>query len=1482
MLRTQEAPLKIMKKLLFLKLLVLVACLSSALTLSADDYDFVADRLAYKITGTTTVEVANPGGEAKASDIDYSGVINIPRTVTNNGTTYTVTGIGLNAFAGSSVTQVIIPNSVTYIDEYAFYLCWDLTSVSIGSGVRTIGDFAFCFCENLRYVICRATTPPTVYECTFKIMSGSGLGLDFVQLYVPSSAYWSSAYWNQFGNISSIPSLKNALTTNSIEFTSSGSYPWMVMADVGGLYAMSGNGGVHSSTSTLTATVTVPTGEASLSFDFKAWGEGSSYDKCIFSVDGTQQFSYGARDNDWESYTVQLTAGTHTLSWTYSKDGSVNPKGDYFAVRNVKLNKEPYAVYTSSNTTLTFYYDGLRSSRTGTTYDLNTDSNYPGWYTDSTCHSVTKVVFNSSFANARPTSTYLWFGHMGNLTSITGLSYLNTENVTNMFAMFYECTGLTSLNLSNFNTANVTDMASMFYGCTGLTSLNVSSFNTANVTRMGYMFSGCTGLTSLNLSSFNTAKVTDMISMFRGCTGLTSLNLSTFNTVKVPSMEHMFRDCTGLTTLDLSSFNTANVTSMRSVFEGCTGLTSLDLSSFNTANVTNMGYMFYNCSNLKTIYAGNGWTTNAVTTSTSMFLNCTKLVGGQGTTYSSSHVDKAYAHIDGGTSNPGYFSEWKEAYACYTPSNTTLSFYYDGQRSSRTGTTYDLNTGVNDPVWYTDSTCRSVTKVVFNSSFANARPTSTRSWFAMMKNLTSITGLSYLNTENVTNMRAMFSNSSSLTSLNLSHFNTAKVTNMYDMFWNCTGLTSLNVSSFNTSNVTTMSYMFGNCSSLTSLDLSSFNTANVKNLGYVFMGCSGLTGLDLSNFNTAKVTSMYYMFRNCSNLKTVYAGSGWTTNAVTSSTQMFYNCTKLVGGMGTTYDANHVDAAYAHIDGGPSNPGYLTEWKEAYACYTPSNTTLTFYYDNQRSSRTGTTYDLNTGDGDPGWYTDGTKANVTKVVFNSSFANARPTSAKRWFSGMENLVSITGLSYLNTSEVTNMMSMFFNCNKLTSLDLSSFNTAKVTNMSFMFQKCTGLTSLNVSSFNTSEVTTMSYMFEYCSGLTSLDLGSFNTSNVTGMGYMFRYCSGLTSLDLSSFNTAKVAYMQGMFQVSSKLKTIYVGNGWTTNAVTNSTSMFTYCTKLVGGMGTTYDANHVDAAYAHIDGGTSNPGYFTNKNAILRGDVNCDGSVTIADVTALIDYLLTSNPSGVDQLAADCNGDGSVTIADVTALIDFLLSSPEYYIVGSDPFGGWNPNAGVKMAKNADGSYSYTATVDGVIWFVFSSGLDSSWDVFNTQYRYGPISGTDETVEANVLKNTQRMIYGINGDKAYKFVGTGGEYVFTFIPDAGISPTTAKFMIVGDVDVQPFTTFTVAGVPASVFGTEWDCYNTSNEMTLTSSGVYELIKYNCLLNAGTSVESKVVANHDWNYAWPLSNNISLSINTTGYYNLKFTFDPNTGSCSVQIL
>ena len=114
--------------------------------------------------------------------------------------------------------------------------------------------------------------------------------------------------------------------------------------------------------------------------------------------------------------------------------------------------------------------------------------------------------------------------------------------------------------------------------------------------------------------------------------------------------------------------------------------------------------------------------------------------------------------------------------------------------------------------------------------------------------------------------------------------------------------------------------------------------------------------------------------------------------------------------------------------------------------------------------------------------------------------------------------------------------------------------------------------------------------------------------------------------------------------------------WAVATVSYSSYMFSSCTSLVGGQGTTYNSsNPQDKTYAHIDGGTSNPGYFTEKPAFLRGDVNGDGQVKISDVTALINYLLSGDASGVNLAAADCNQDGNIKIGDVTALINYLLS-----------------------------------------------------------------------------------------------------------------------------------------------------------------------------------------------------------------------------------
>ena len=305
-----------------------------------------------------------------------------------------------------------------------------------------------------------------------------------------------------------------------------------------------------------------------------------------------------------------------------------------------------YAEFDNSTETLTFK---CGPSKPEGAYDLYKGIYYPGWYGQR--GKIKTVVFDASFANARPTNCYYWFSGCNNLTEIKGIENLNTENVTNMSYMFVKCKALTSLDLSNFNTEKVTDMQGMFKECSALTSLDLSKFNTEKVTDMRGMFWSCDALTSLSLSNFNTAKVTDMTNMFYGCNALTSLDLSSFNTAEVTNMSNMFRLCYALTSLDLSNFNTAKVTNMSYMFKTCKALTSLDLTSFNTAKVENMTEMFNNCPALTTIYVSDNFVTGQVTNSGSMFYGCTELKGFIDK-YDENKIDGTYANY-----KTGYFTK---------------------------------------------------------------------------------------------------------------------------------------------------------------------------------------------------------------------------------------------------------------------------------------------------------------------------------------------------------------------------------------------------------------------------------------------------------------------------------------------------------------------------------------------------------------------------------------------------------------------------------------------------------------------------------------------------------------------------------------------------------------------------------------------------------------------------------------------------------
>ena len=778
--------------------------------------------------------------------------------------------------------------------------------------------------------------------------------------------------------------------------------------------------------------------------------------------------------------------------------------------------QEAYAHY-DNNGTFTFYYDNNRSSRSGVTFDLNDEDNYcPLWrqigYED-VYQGVTHVVFDASFADARPTTTCLWFDTMINLTSITGMAeYLNTSEVTSMQSMFAYCDKLTTIDVSNFDTSKVTYMGRMFFLCKGVTDLDLSNFDTRNVTTMGEMFSECQSLTSL------------------------------------------------------------------------------DLSSFNTESVMNMNSMFESCLSLKNIIVGDGWSTYNVTESERMFIWCYSLVGGRGTVYDENHIDSSYAHIDGGSSDPGYLTPVPSdgPYAVYA--DGTLTFYNDKARLSHSGQSFDLNENGSDPAWL--FLADAVTTVLFDSTFVYARPTTTQGWFKGMKHLTAIEYIDeYLDVSEVTDMSGMFYECESLTELDLTNFQTLNVRNMSEMFRYCERLKTIFVSGWwNTDWVRESRNMFEGC--------------------YSIVGNMGTTYDDLHlDVTYARIDEPPYKPGYLTRFPEPYA--------------IFKDGTLTI-----YYDGKgeQRDGKYFYIHNGYYNQNWYGDntyqsvtsvvIDESVKSYRPKSLYAWFNGMDRLTSITGLQH-LNTS-----------RVTNMSLLFAycrrlksldlSSFDTHNVGNMQGMFMQCESLQSLD-LSTFDTSEVIFMNGMFDHCTSLQSLDLTSFNTEMVTDMTDMFYYCSSLKTLNLRSFRVMSVTSMFQMFAYCKSLETLDLSNFQymlinstvsmfegctalksidlsnffTDDVTAMTNMFYGCSSLTTLDLGSFNTEKVFDMRYMFAGCQQLRTIYVSNVWSNKNVTRSDNMFAECYNIVGGLGTRYDRNHIDATYAVIDGRDDTPGYLTD-------------------------------------------------------------------------------------------------------------------------------------------------------------------------------------------------------------------------------------------------------------------------------------------------
>ena len=395
---------------------------------------------------------------------------------------------------------------------------------------------------------------------------------------------------------------------------------------------------------------------------------------------GTIKSNISIEPNITHEYTITVTFDSKNYEQNYNKNKSFTGKigiQEFTSAETVNCTYNGEltqgAEYVNGQYTYRYMQEGTASSSGLAWSNITTD----GWGVQLTDKTSTEPVTSTlcTTINNKPVVSMSSMFQYSEATTLD-LSSFDTSNVTNMTWMFNKSKA-TKLDLSPLDTSNVTNMDFMLYQSRA-TNIDLSGFNTSNVTSMVMML-GETSALDLDLRGFDTSKVTNMSSLFY-LTSTKNLDLSNLDTSNVIDTSFMFYG-SAPTTLDLSSFNTSNVTNMRSMFNGsfvtnikginnfdtskvnnmscmfCSNrfIETIDISSFDTSSVTNTSSMFNSCINLKTIYASDKFSTDKITTSTNMFSESTKLVGGNGTKYNSSYLDKTYARMDT-ASTPGYFT----------------------------------------------------------------------------------------------------------------------------------------------------------------------------------------------------------------------------------------------------------------------------------------------------------------------------------------------------------------------------------------------------------------------------------------------------------------------------------------------------------------------------------------------------------------------------------------------------------------------------------------------------------------------------------------------------------------------------------------------------------------------------------------------------------------------------------------------------------
>lgn len=288
----------------------------------------------------------------------------------------------------------------------------------------------------------------------------------------------------------------------------------------------------------------------------------------------------------------------------------------------------PFAVYSEDDASLTFYkrralpvegsvFEG--KTATAVYANIQNTKSTPPW--KGVASKIKRVaVVDGGIA---PQTMYAWFFECNNLLSVN-LSRLDTSKATSLGYAFSRCKSLTALDLSALDTSSVRSFADVFQDCSSLRSVNLAGWDTSSGKDFRQMFYRCASLEEIDISSFKTSASTSFEQMFYGCSSLRSLDLPHFDTGSAITFASMFYNCASLATLDVSMFDTTSATDLSQAFYGCKSLTELDLSRASTAKVQTFYGMFSGCSGLKRIDLSLLDTSSAVNLSY-LFADCFKL-----------------------------------------------------------------------------------------------------------------------------------------------------------------------------------------------------------------------------------------------------------------------------------------------------------------------------------------------------------------------------------------------------------------------------------------------------------------------------------------------------------------------------------------------------------------------------------------------------------------------------------------------------------------------------------------------------------------------------------------------------------------------------------------------------------------------------------------------------------------------------------------